>query len=116
MLTPYKTGIWAEYYVAAYLALKGYRILGLRYKTPVGEIDIIARNKNTVVFVEVKYRQDGGDALYAVLPQSQRRIRRAAEHYMLVKSNESFTLGDGMRFDVVAINRRCRVNHLKNAF
>ena len=53
-MTNYARGIWAERYAALYLFFKGFRILATRFKTPVGEIDLIAVRNNVMVFVEVK--------------------------------------------------------------
>lgn len=50
----FQTGISAESRAAAYLMAKGYRILAKRYRTPHGEIDIVARRRNLIAFVEVK--------------------------------------------------------------
>lgn len=116
MRNTYRTGVWAEYLAAAYLMVKGYRIQALRYKTLVGEIDIVARKGRALIFTEVKYRQSGADALGAVMPKARSRIRRAAEYYMLEKRCESFTLNTEMRFDVIALNRCFFIKHIKNAF
>lgn len=108
----YKTGVWAEYYAALRLMMKGYRILNFRYKTKVGEIDIIAKKGRIIAFIEVKYRQSLDDGVTAVSPQSQGRIRRAGEYFILGNRFESHTL----RFDVVAINTKLRMRHIENAF
>ena len=108
----YRAGIWAEYVAAAFLMLKGYRILKLRYKTKVGEIDVIAWRGGVISFIEVKYRATLDDACAAVLPQSTIRIRRAAEHYLLGKGAESASV----RFDVIGLSPQLRIRHIKNAF
>ena len=112
----YRNGKWAEYIAALYLTVKLYRVCALRYKTKVGEIDIITRKGNAIIFTEVKFRQSGEDALYAVMPQAQQRIRRAAEYYLLEKRYESSTLNADIRFDVVVLDRRFFIKHIKNAF
>jgi len=66
----FRTGLSAEARAAAYLMAKGYRILAKRFRTPVGEIDLVARRRNVVVFVEVKARATLDDAAYAVTPRS----------------------------------------------
>tara|TARA_B100001750_G_C15422553_1_gene553748 strand:- start:615 stop:986 length:372 start_codon:yes stop_codon:yes gene_type:complete len=115
--THYNRGKWAEYYAAVYLLVKGYRISEFRYKTKVGEIDIVARKRNTIIFVEVKYRQDEEKALTAVVPQAQKRIRRAAEHYLnFKKSKESLNVGQEIRFDVIGITKNFSIRHIDNAF
>ena len=53
----FRTGISAESRAAAFLIAKGFRILARRYRTPVGEIDIVARRRKLLVFVEVKARE-----------------------------------------------------------
>ncbi len=63
-----KRGHAAEYWAALYLMLKGYRILALRYRTPLGEIDLIARRKDVVAFIEVKARRSENGAVDAVQP------------------------------------------------
>lgn len=116
-ITAYKSGIWAEYYAAAFLRLKGYRILKYRHKTKVGEVDIIAKRGKVISFVEVKYRQDTMQALSAVSEKSQNRIRRAAEQYLLCKGDkESHSLDLQIRFDVIGITRNFKIRHIENAF
>jgi len=110
--TTYKKGVFAEYYACAYLMLKGYRILKLRYKTKVGEVDIIAKRFDTIAFIEVKYRDTLNNAIEAVTPGSQSRIRRASEHYLLGSQYESHI----MRFDVIGIDKKFFIRFEKNAF
>lgn len=95
-----------------YLTLKGYRILAWRYKTPVGEVDIIARRGGTLAFVEVKLRPDPETALYAITPRAQQRIIRAASHFMV--SRPRFQQAS-MRFDAIAVSG-FRLRHLDNAW
>src|SRR5207253_4422376 len=75
-------GLSAESRAAAYLIAKGYRIVARRFRSGVGEIDIIARRRNMIVFVEVKARAKLDDAAYAVTPQQQARIIAAAEAWI----------------------------------
>lgn len=112
----YRAGVRAEYYAAMILRFKGYRIWRMRYKTRVGEIDIVAQRGGRIVFVEVKYRKTFDKGAESVLPSSQLRIRRAAEQYMLEKYNESPSMEMDMRFDVVVVNRSFFIRHIKNAF
>ena len=71
-------GHFAEYIAAVYLMIKGYRIANLRYKTKSGEIDIIARNRDLAIFIEVKARADLQKGVDAVSYQSQTRIKNAS--------------------------------------
>lgn len=96
----------------AFLMMKGYRILAWRYKTPVGEVDIIASRGSVVSFVEVKLRPDLDTGLYAVTPRIQKRISRAAGHFLA--SNPRFSNTD-QRFDVVSV-AGFRLRHLDNAW
>ena len=67
----FQTGLSAEARAAALLMAKGYRILARRFKTPYGEIDIVAQRRKLVAFVEVKARARLDDAAYAVTPRQQ---------------------------------------------
>jgi putative endonuclease len=78
----YRAGLWAEFFAAIYLSLKGYRILARRYKTHSGEIDLIAVRGGTVAFVEVKARRTFAAAEFSISPRQSKRIRRAAERWM----------------------------------
>lgn len=78
----YRAGLWAEFFAAMYLSLKGYRILARRYKTHSGEIDLIAVRGGTVAFVEVKARLTFQAAEFSISPRQSQRIRRAAEQWM----------------------------------
>ncbi len=111
----YKRGILAEYIAAFYLVFKGYHIIRMRYKAPVGEIDIIARRRNTLVFVEVKYRRSLEDAISAVGARSQRRIEKSALHF--ISFNKRYQTYD-MRFDVIGIEGLWpfSLKHLDNAW
>ena len=75
-------GQMAESFAALALRLKGYRILERQYRTPVGEIDIVARRHDCLVFVEVKARNDERNAREAITPRQQSRITRAAQVFV----------------------------------
>lgn len=77
-----KQGRRAEDVAAIFLRLKGYRILEKRYRTPLGEIDLIAEKNNLIAFVEVKYRKKLEDAQWAITPRQVERIQRAAELFI----------------------------------
>ena len=66
----FRTGLSAESRAAAYLMAKGYRILAKRFRTPHGEIDIVAKRRNLIAFVEVKARATLDDAAFAVTPRA----------------------------------------------
>jgi putative endonuclease len=73
-----RRGRWAESVAALYLRCKGYRILGRRVRTGAGEIDIVARTGDTLVFVEVKMRMTLDNARMALHPAQRRRIEAAS--------------------------------------
>jgi putative endonuclease len=108
-----RRGRWSEYWAAAYLLLKGYRIVALRHKTKWGEIDIIARRGDVVAFVEVKARSTRQLAIDAVGYESQRRIRAAGDVW-LSRQRDAARLS--LRCDIIAIVPGCWPFHLKHAF
>jgi len=112
-LTGYAKGLQAEKWASWYLRIKGYRILAMRYKTPVGEIDIVAKRGGVVVFVEVKQRAGLQAAAEAIHAQNQQRVRRAAELYL--QKYPRYT-GCNVRFDAVMLAPYQWPRHLENAF
>jgi siroheme synthase len=75
----FRMGLSAESRAAALLIAKGFRILARRWKSPVGEIDIAARRRKLLVFVEVKARETLDDAAWSVTPRQKARIVAAEE-------------------------------------
>jgi putative endonuclease len=108
-----KTGISAESKAAAFLIVRGYRILARRFRTSVGEIDIVARRRGTLVFVEVKARDRLDDAAYAVTPHQRRRIVAAAEAWLA--SHDEYGRAE-IRFDAILIAPGHLPRHLTAAF
>lgn len=98
-----------------FLQEKGYEILEQNFYTKHGEIDIIAKDKEYLVFVEVKYRGSSypGAALEAVNPAKQRHIRQAAEYYLYKMHYQNMEIP--CRFDVVAFEGD-KVVHLSDVF
>lgn len=109
----FRTGLSAESRAAALLIAKGYRILSRRFRTPHGEIDLIARRRNTVVFVEVKARDTLDDAAYAVTPRQQQRIIAAAQIWLMAHDE---CAGYDLRFDAMLVAPRRLPHHLMAAF
>lgn len=112
MSATYQKGLWAETYAAWVLRLKGYKILEQRYKTPVGEVDLIARKKSCLVFVEVKCRPTKEEGLQSITPKMKSRISRAASHFLTTQQGDRTT---DIRFDVVVVSA-FRIWHLDNAW
>jgi putative endonuclease len=109
----FRTGISAEARAAAFLMAKGYRILAKRFRTPHGEIDIVARRRNLLTFVEVKARNSLDDAAYAVTLRQQARIIAAAQIWLM--AHPEYAEYD-MRFDAVLIAPRRLPRHVMAAF
>ncbi len=108
-----RRGRQAETMAAWFLRLKAYRILARDFKTPVGEIDLIARRGRIIAFVEVKRRQDLAQGLEAVTPRAQARIMRAALTFMASRPDlAQFDL----RFDVIVINPGIWPHHVQGAW
>ncbi len=108
-----RNGRRAETIAAWYLRLKLYRILARRYRTPVGEIDLIARRGRTIAFVEVKLRPTEAEAMDAVQRPAARRIARAADHWLAAHPAAT---GLDLRFDVMVAVPGRRPRHLAAAF
>lgn len=103
----------AEIAAAVLLRSKGFRILNKRYKTPVGEIDLVACRGRQVVFAEVKWRRTLDIAVESVHPKAQARIGRAAAHWL---SRQPGFADFNTRFDVIALAPWRWPVHLKQAF
>lgn len=108
-----RRGRRSEWIAAFWLMLKGYRILNLRYRTPAGEIDIIARKGRLVVFVEVKARYSEQAAVDAVSVSAYRRIRAAADIWLARHPDPSAL---SQRFDIVAVLPGRFPRHIPDAF
>ena len=106
-------GLSAESRAAAYLVAKGYRILARRWRSPVGEIDIVARRRGVLIFVEVKARERLDDAAEAVVVRQERRIIAAAEAWLATNPNHG---SSDMRFDVGLVAPRSIPRHIQAAF
>ena len=109
----FQTGISAESRACVFLLAKGYRILARRFRTPHGEIDVVARRFNTLVFVEVKARATMDDAAWAVTPRQQQRIAAAAEVWLMTHPDHANL---DCRFDAILIAPKRFPRHLKAAF
>lgn len=112
-IAAYRDGHRGEMLAAWFLRLQFYRILEKRYKTPVGEIDLIVERFGTIVFVEVKARRHAraeGEALGAV---NRQRIVRAAQYWLAKHPGKA---GCAMRFDVIFLARGSWPRHVINAF
>jgi putative endonuclease len=106
-------GLSAETRAAAYLVAKGYRILARRWKSPAGEIDIVARRRQLLVFVEVKARASLDEAAESVLPRQRQRIAAAAEVWLATYPDPKIL---DMRFDAILVAPGKLPRHVQGAF
>lgn len=113
----YDFGLLSESLAAFYLRLKGYRIITQRYKSPFGEIDLLAQRKKTLVAVEVKFRkktEEGfGNILETIHTKNQSRVEKALLHFI---SHNTIYADFDLRFDVVCLSPPFHVHHLDNAW
>lgn len=109
-----KNGHWAEERACQYLKMQGLKVLVRNYKTKQGEVDLIMKDKDDIVFVEVRERNNKhyGTALESITYHKQQKIILAATHY-LQKKNWLHTIHG--RFDVVSIEKN-EIKWLKDAF
>ena len=109
----FRMGLSAESRAAAFLIAKGYRIAARRFRTPVGEIDIVARRRDVLVFVEVKARAKLDDAAEAVTERGKRRIVAAAEAWLAAHPDD---VNRVMRFDAMLVAPGKIPRHIQGAF
>ncbi len=107
-------GNHAETIATWWLRLKGYRILARQYALHhAGEVDIVARKRDVIVFVEVKARATHDAALFAVNVQKSIRMQKAAGFFMAKHPQYAHF---GMRYDIIAIAPKRWPLHIEDAF
>jgi putative endonuclease len=109
----FRIGLSAESRAAAVLIAKGYRIVARRWRTPVGEVDIVARRRRALVFVEVKARAKFDDAAFSVTDQAKRRIVAAAHAWLAAHPDDVMR---EIRFDAMLVVPGRMPRHMVNAF
>jgi len=109
----YEKGRKAEDEAACLLSRRGYEILSRRYRSPAGEIDLVAANGRHLAFVEVKARRRLSDAAWSVTPRQQRRIADAAGYWL--QTNPEYQDRD-MSFDAVLIASSEASEYISDAF
>jgi putative endonuclease len=112
-VTADKRGHRSEAFAALALQLKGWRIVARRYRTPLGEIDVIARRANLVAMVEVKARSSLAAAMDSVTPSAQKRIMGSADLW-LSRQKDANQLS--IRFDIIAVLPWRWPIHIERAF
>lgn len=109
----YRFGLHAETLSALFLRIKGYRIIARRHKNHAGEIDIIAKRRNLIVFIEVKARSNAAHIGETLSLRQQQRIIRSAEVFL--QHHPRFT-HYSVRFDMMQISPFRWPIHLKDAW
>lgn len=110
----YFLGIFAEYYIIFLFFFKGYILLAHRYKTKMGEIDLIFKNKNNLIAVEVKARKNKDTDIGEVVSSKQyKRIMNALKLFL----NKNIKYSNfNIRIDVVLVKGLFSIEHLKNVW
>ena len=115
--TNYKTGHFAEKIGLWYLRLKGYHCLARNHitgkGTGAGEIDLIMKKGETLVFVEVKKRKNLTTAAEAITSKNQQRTARAAEVFIKTHPNLKY---NSIRFDAIIFDSSFIPHHIKDAW
>ena len=96
-----RRGRHGEVWAAIWLICQGWQILARRARTPLGEIDLVARRGRTLAFIEVKWRRSPEDALAALHPRQQDRLLRAAA---LWRSRRADLIDHATRFDLICLS------------
>jgi len=109
----HRAGQRAEWVAGLYLNLKGYHILERRYKSPYGEIDLIAKRAKCIIFVEVKYRQTYERAAFSISPHQKARIVKAAKFWLAQNASAPY---EQLSFDALLMVPWRWPHHLQNAF
>ncbi len=100
------------------LRRSGYRVVAKNWRCPLGELDVVALEGGTLVFIEVRTRstREFGPPAESVTPKKQAKVRRLAEYYLMEESNPDI----GVRFDVVAVDftrpKNERIEIIRDAF
>jgi putative endonuclease len=112
-LAAFRLGVSAENVAAIFLGAKGYRTIARRWKSPVGEIDLVVKRGGLIAFVEVKARKALDQAAESVLLRQRRRIVAAAEAWLAAHPEHA---GYDMRFDAVLVSPGRMPQHVVSAF
>ena len=108
-----RRGRVAEWLCLWHLRLRGWRILARGWRCPAGEIDILARRGKVLAVIEVKSRGEIATAAAALAPRQRRRINRAAEAFLLQRSDLA---GLDLRFDLMLVAPRRPPRHWRGAW
>lgn len=107
----YSRGLWAEFIACMFLRLKGYRLLEKRFRTKVGEVDLIMQKGGILHFIEVKTRRRFIDAALAISPQQKKRIKKAATYYLYAHPHNG-----PIQFDAILVKKGMHIKHIQNEY
>lgn len=110
----YWFGIFAEYWVIILFLFKGYKFIARRYKTKLGEIDLIFTKKDDLIMVEVKARKNRSIEIGEVVSYKQyHRILNAAK--LFLNKNKKYS-NFNVRVDIILVNSVLKIKHIKNVW
>lgn len=106
----YNKGLSAEKIACHYLIKNKWEILHKRFRCPLGEIDLIVKKENWLVFVEVKARKQMHDAIAAISLHQKQRLYNTAAYYLEIYQLQI----ENARFDLIAIDQSGQIEHFEN--
>jgi len=112
MISTYNLGIFSEYASILFLKLKGYTVLERRHRNYLGEIDIVAKKRKLIVFLEVKTIKKKNKDFPVVSNRQINRIKRASMLYL----NRGYYYNYDIRFDLITVSNLILIKHYKNVF
>lgn len=117
-----RLGQWGEQQARRHLERKGYGIVATNFRCRAGEIDIVARQTNELVFVEVKTRRGDafGGAEESISPARAERLAEVAEEFLQSQSGAAYRSGTHWRIDLLCLNldrsgKLLSINHIEHA-
>lgn len=115
--TEMKLGDWGEEKAVEYLSEKGYQIIQRNFRCKAGEIDIVTIHKNTLVFIEVKTRNNMhyGLPCEAITPTKMRHLKKAIAYYTAIYKMEDWDLQLDV-LELLMVEGHCYVHHLEDVY
>lgn len=107
-----RLGYLAEYFASVILFFKGYSILQYRFRSKYGEIDVIARKGNNIIFVEVKARKLMKDCVESITQNKKQKLLKTINYY--ITTNQKTIANKNMRIDAIFISLDKIPKHIKN--
>ncbi len=108
-----RAGRLAEFAAVLHLTLRGWRVLARNWRCKAGEIDLVARRRHTLAFIEVKHRAGFGAAGEAIRQRQQARIARAAELFLATRPDLG---GLAVTFDAILVVPWRLPSHIRDAW